>query len=725
MISKDLIVIAALSLLAPAMAQGSTVSKLYPSVRKFFPLANRFGSFQGKPSAAPVYKDARLLGYVFKTQDVAPFRGYSGEPINILMGINVNGGIVGTDVLSQHEPIFLIGIPVRKLYRFVHRYTGHQATDCINVGGGGGRGCTTVDAISSATVTSMVVNRTILQSAMDVAVSRKLVAPAGGASLAPAHIRARVFRTANWRALTGNGAIRHLFVTANDVKQAFKGMPQGEVERAHTDGAFIDLYYAYLNAPTIGRNLLGASQYRWLMGTLKPGEHAIALMANGIYSFKGMGYVRGGVFDRTHVMQNGQIILFHDLDYYRLGTLHAKGAPRFNEKAIFIIRKDYGFDPGKPWQLQLLVRRQIGALKSIYATFSGDYELPALYFSRPVTPKSVRLRKSTSAQEPIWVPVWRADRARIVILISALVLLTVILLWQDMLVRRPRLVRYVRTGYLIFTLGFMGWYALGQISVVNVFTFMHAVGGDFRWSTFLMDPMMFILWTFVAVSMLLWGRGVFCGWLCPFGALQKLVNELARGVRVRQFKLPAVVHERLWALKYVILLVLFGVSLQSVGAAERYAEVEPFKTAIIMHFQRQWPFVVYAGGLVALSLFNEKFYCKYICPLGAALAVPARLRLFSWLRRRKECGKPCQVCAHECEIQAIHETGEINVNECHYCLDCQVTYWNDHKCPPLVERRKRHHRVDRAQESVRRMEAVLSTSAGSGRKAAPGDIQDP
>jgi NosR/NirI family transcriptional regulator, nitrous oxide reductase regulator len=60
-----------------------------------------------------------------------------------------------------------------------------------------------------------------------------------------------------------------------------------------------------------------------------------------------------------------------------------------------------------------------------------------------------------------------------------------------------------------------------------------------------------------------------------------------------------------------------------------------------------------------------------------------------WLRRRKECGRPCQVCAHECEVRAIRPTGEINANECHYCLDCQVTYYNDRKCTPLLERRQK------------------------------------
>jgi NosR/NirI family nitrous oxide reductase transcriptional regulator len=221
---------------------------------------------------------------------------------------------------------------------------------------------------------------------------------------------------------------------------------------------------------------------------------------------------------------------------------------------------------------------------------------------------------------------------------------------------------------------------------------------EFHWEQFLIDPMLFILWSFVALTLLLWGRGVYCGWLCPFGALQEIVNKIAQRLQVPQFELPDVVHERLWAVKYVILVVLFGISLQSMGEAALYAEVEPFKTTFGFRFQREWPFVLYAGALVVVTVVNRKFFCKYLCPLGAALSIAGRFRLFDWwLRRRKECGKPCQVCAVECPVRAIRNTGEINANECHYCLDCQVVYYSDIKCPPLAERRKRRERRERAE----------------------------
>lgn len=320
------------------------------------------------------------------------------------------------------------------------------------------------------------------------------------------------------------------------------------------------------------------------------------------------------------------------------------------------------------------------------------------------------MTKVVAAEEPIWVEVWRQRVFKIVVLLAGLSFLTLVLVFQDWLARHPRLLLVVRDGFLVYTLLFIGWYGLAQLSVVNVLTFTQSAMHGFQWQSFLIDPMMFLLWSFVAVTLLLWGRGVYCGWLCPFGALQELSFQLAKRFKVPSFDFPQVIHERLWALKYIILLALFGLSLQSLTLAERYTEVEPFKTAITLRFAREWGFVLYAGGLVALSTLNRKFYCKYLCALGAALTIGAKFRIFDWLRRHRECGRPCQICAVECEVQAIRKDGEINANECHYCLDCQVTYWNDRKCPPMVDRRKRREKSVRAREVVRGMEATLGRS---------------
>ena len=253
------------------------------------------------------------------------------------------------------------------------------------------------------------------------------------------------------------------------------------------------------------------------------------------------------------------------------------------------------------------------------------------------------------------------------------------------------------------TLVFIGWYANAQLSIVNLMALFSSMQTGFTWETFLLDPLVFILWFSVAASLILWGRGAYCGWLCPFGALQELTNHIARYFKVPQWELPWGLNERLWAVKYMLFLGLAGVSLASIDQAERLAEVEPFKTAIILKFDRSWPFVLYAIVLLAIGLFVERFYCRYLCPLGAALAIPARIRIFDWLKRYRACGDPCKVCASDCMVQAINPIGEISPNECLNCMNCQVLYQSKTRCPVVIKKLKRRGEyVPAAEESTER-----------------------
>jgi NosR/NirI family nitrous oxide reductase transcriptional regulator len=486
--------------------------------RQFFPGADRVGAFEGEPLAAAVYTGDRLLGYVLRTTDIAPIPAYSGEPITLLVGLGLDGRISGLEITRHSEPILVVGVSEQDLKHYIDQYLGVSVLERVKIGGAPRDGYVTIDGITGASITAMVMNATVMKAAQKVAESR--------------------------------------------------GIPQRPVAQ---------------------------------------------------------------------------------------GTVVSETAGESGQTA------------GTPVQ-----------------------EVPVWWLGE--------------TSEPFWVGVWRERWWQVVVLCIALTVLTVILLFQDWLTRRPGLLRLVRTGFLLFTLLFIGWYTLAQLSVIHVLTFINAILHQFSWESFLVDPLIFVLWGFVALTLLLWGRGVYCGWLCPFGALQELLHQLAQRLGIPEYRFPDVVHERLTALKYVIFVALFGLSLQSIGYAARAAEVEPFKTAIVLHFNRDGIFLWYALALVLVAVFNRKFFCKYLCPLGAALAIPAPLRIFDWLRRRKECGRPCQICAKQCEVQAIRPTGEINPNECHYCLDCQVTYWDDHQCPPLSEKRVRKENSRAALERIRNAE---------------------
>ncbi|NKQ10053.1 transcriptional regulator NosR [Pseudomonas sp. SST3] len=668
-------------------------------IDQFFPKVTQISEPEGEYKVRTLMDGVgTVYGYAYQSMDVVDVPAYSGKPINMQVLLGPDGTIIDAYVLEHHEPILLIGIPEQKLHDFTAKYAGIKADQRVVVGRSKDPKAVTVDAVTGATVTVMVVNEIVMRSAHEVASSLGLVKSNLDARQKPAVVLEDVYQPASWSELTGNGAIRRLHLTNGDINEGFKGTEAEGIDEAPADEVnetFVDLYAAHLNPPTIGRNLLGDNQYRFLMEDLKPGEHAIAVLGSGEYSFKGSGYVRGGIFDRVQLRQFGNVISFRDMDFQRLDDVYAEGMPDFNEMAVFIVREHVEFDPGSPWTLELLVRRQTGPVSGMFTSFELPYQVPEEYIERP-QPTEEELAAIEEANRPMWVNIWYQQSFQIGVIIAALVLLTVILFLQDKFTQHPTFLKRLRHGYLIFTVVFIGWYALGQLSVVNVLTFVHALVQDFRWELFLTDPVIFILWVFTAASILLWGRGVFCGWLCPFGALQELINEAARKLKIPQYDVPFAIHERLWAIKYIVLLVLFGISLESMSVAEQAAEVEPFKTAITLKFDRQWWFVAYAVLLLVVNIFTRKVYCRYVCPLGAGLAITGRFRLFDWLKRRKECGNPCQVCANECEVQAIHPDGHINHNECHYCLDCQMTYHNENKCPPLIVKNKRAKRGKKA-----------------------------
>jgi NosR/NirI family nitrous oxide reductase transcriptional regulator len=671
---------------APADAKGFGAYLADVKPEEVFPNADRFGERAGNPPAMPAYKGGEELGYVFETNDI----GYSGKPIKLLVGMDKSGVIVGAKVVEHHEPILLVGIPPEKLTAFVAAYIGRNVIAKVE---GENK---SVDAISGATVTAIVINDGISRAAMQVAKAHGL---AGFEAAATADTRIRSlaqipFAKADWQTMLGDGSVRRLQLLNSDVDAAFQKIGVGSPEPYARAGVptekFVDLYLAMVSVEGIGRNLLGDAEYDRLRQWLKPGQQALLIAANGDYSFRGSGFVRGGIFDRFQLEQDQTSVLFKDHDYRRLGDLPA-GVPVFKEVGLFRIPEGVTFDPTADWQIKLLAQRPTGPTQKAFTSFPLSYHLPDRFIS-VTAPAAPVAAETPAAAEPeaapandLWKTIWRSRAIDIAILSLSLALLTLIFFFQDVLVKKAKFFTALRVGYLIFSVVWIGGWAQAQLSVVNVLTFTGAFfSGQFRWEQFLLEPLIFILWCATAVSLLFWGRGPFCGWLCPFGSLQELLNNLARRLGIRQITVPFHWHERLWPIKYIIFLALFGLSLNEFALAEQFAEVEPFKTAVLLRFMREWPFVLWAVGLLIAGLFIERFFCRYLCPLGAALAIPGRMRLFDWLKRRKQCGFECQLCAKRCPVQAIHPLGQINPNECVYCMQCQVIYWDDSTCPPLL-----------------------------------------
>ncbi len=717
-----------LTYISPAYAAADLptyLPKIAPA--DFFPGADRFGPPQGDPPIAPVYRGDQLQGFVYLNSQFANATGYSGKPIQLLIGIDTKGVLKGFKLVEHKEPIVLVGIPEKRILDAVNKLIGADMGEVAR----GAAPAPQVDIVSGATVTVLVIGDSIVRSATKLIKSGRLGAQGGAAASATPQASKAIdpgkSEIRDWQSLVGDGSVRRLFLSVADINKAFENIGNAAAvahpEDGDPDDTFIELYVADVAVPTIGRSLLGDDGYQRLAGRLKPGQQALVVAGAGRYSFKGAAYVRGGIFDRVELVQETNSVRFRDRDHTRLGSLAAEGAPDFPEIALFTVPAELALDPTEPWALRLLVQRVTGARDKALVTFDVGYTLPDIYMKRQAPParaapaqaepakaspapatetREVGTPPPASDEEPLWMRIWRADTVKVGFTVAALGALTLIFFFQNVLVRRPAVYVWVRRVYLLFILVWLGWYANAQLSVVNVLTFANSLLTGFSWEYFLSAPLIFILWASIAAGLLFWGRGPFCGWLCPFGALQELLNNAAQALKVPQFRVPWGLHERLWPVKYIIFLGLFGMSLYSTAFAEQLAEVEPFKTSIILKFGREWPFVLYALTLLAAGLFVERFFCRYMCPLGAALAIPGRIRMFEWLRRWPECGSPCQRCANECPVQAIHPEGHINVNECIYCMHCQELYFDDHRCPHMIQvRLKREKRQAMSSPSMR------------------------
>ncbi|HEY0837573.1 MAG TPA: FMN-binding protein, partial [Azospirillum sp.] len=376
-----LAVLAAVLLLAfPAGAAepllGRYLSKVQPA--ELFPGADRFGPIQAGAPLAPVHKGGELLGYAFLNSDFVNTTGYSGRPIHVVVGMKPDGVVTGAKMVDHHEPIVLIGIPVEKITTFINGYVGRNVLEL----GAQSAAAPPVDIVSGATVTVMVIGDSIIRSGKKVMQALGAAAPEAAPTVVKS-LQPGPGTVQDWATLVGDGSVRRLTLSVGDVNAAFERTGKAEAiarpEPGAPDETFIDLYAALATIPTVGRSLLGDAEYETMLRQLKPGQHAIIVAGSGRYSFKGSGYVRGGIFDRFELVQGEGSARFRDRGHKRLGGIAAAGAPDFPEIGLFALPDGAEFDPAEPWRLQLLVARATSAMDKAFVTFDLGYQPPDKY----------------------------------------------------------------------------------------------------------------------------------------------------------------------------------------------------------------------------------------------------------------------------------------------------------------------------------------------------------
>ena len=234
----------------------------------------------------------------------------------------------------------------------------------------------------------------------------------------------------------------------------------------------------------------------------------------------------------------------------------------------------------------------------------------------------------------------------------------------------------VRLKYLtlVTAVVYLGFFKSQLISVVNIYSLITGNFPVFRYSL-----TWYLFFGFTVVTTVLWGR-LYCGRVCAFGALTQLMDSIVPA-RLR-VDVPVWLERRAAWIKYGLLggIILYFLVTNEISA---YRYVEPF-----WMFSRRASLGMWGGLAVLLvaTVFVRNLYCRFLCPLGAALGLLSNLTVFR-IKRWSECNT-CKMCEKVCEWGAI-QGPKISVSECVRCDDCERLYLDTAKCPHwIILRRK-------------------------------------
>ncbi len=622
--------------------------------------------------------DGRVAGYVFESEPLAPLPGFSGAPINMLVSITVEGKFIDVEIISQSEPIFVSGLGQAPFEAFVAQYKGHSIADRLAVGvpygkKSSGSSLTYLDGVTKATASVRIAHESIMAAAF--AIAREKMAGLGARKIVVPNLHYK--EQLSWNDLVSTGLASRRLVTNAEVDSAFLDTiweDDDPLAKENPDGKFLDLWVIYIGAPAIAKVVLTKASLEELghFREISPDEELILVIDNGRHGLFGENFVRNASPDLISAKQDGFPISLRDSD---LDFKLAEGIPA---KAAIILRTDrrLGFDPSRNWELSVREARKHGFFRPEIGTvdFSVVHSTDKRFFviqSQPVTKSA-------------WVLAIQQRLMDLVFLSVGLILLLWLLMTRRSALAGFRYFPAMRFCVLAIVIGFIGWWGQGQLSIVTVIGVFRGIIEGRNMAFLLYDPFSLLLWAVVLISFIAWGRGLYCGWLCPFGAMQEFAQFIGNKLGLKQIRVPNRVYSKLVWLKYLVLAILIASAFATPALNNSLIEVEPFKTAVTTFFVREWYFIVYAAGLILSSMVLFKGFCRYLCPLGAFMAIGGLLRHRDWIVRREECGNPCQLCSVKCGYNAIRKTGEIRYDECFMCLDCVTIHDDPKQCVPLV-----------------------------------------
>lgn len=199
-----------------------------------------------------------------------------------------------------------------------------------------------------------------------------------------------------------------------------------------------------------------------------------------------------------------------------------------------------------------------------------------------------------------------------------------------------------------------------------------------------------LLWGLVTVVLTIVIGRFFCGWVCPFGSLHHLVGYLGNRKKSAAQKIELNKYRKTQSLKYLVLVFfLFMAAFPSLAATLQTGLLDPialitrsFNLVLLPVADSSVNLVsvsgrFYAGAwlifavfltAVLLNLVVPRFYCRFICPLGALFGVIDRFAIWRIGKKEKQCIN-CKLCEKACE-GGCEPAGRIRMSECVLCLNC-------------------------------------------------------
>jgi polyferredoxin len=169
-------------------------------------------------------------------------------------------------------------------------------------------------------------------------------------------------------------------------------------------------------------------------------------------------------------------------------------------------------------------------------------------------------------------------------------------------------------------------------------------------------------------------RRSFCGLICPFGALQEFFGLLGKKIFKKRFTIPTSVDKPLRYLKFIILLVTLyfawstaGLWVNSYDPWAAYGHItEGFSSLTEEYLIASIILVVVIIG----SLLYDRFFCKYLCPMGAFYGLISKISPSKIIRNENLCVN-CGLCNKSCPMNIkVSELKEVKSIECINCQSC-------------------------------------------------------